>query len=204
MRFMRWSLTGVVLVLVSCGGGSSSSNSEASPTPTVALPIPTDASADGVYEVGDTGPGGGIIVYVDEAGFDNSSGDDTSIGAMCLPLSCHYLEMAPTDLEGTYSWDDAIAAAELYFTPLANDWVLPSLNALNEMCKFAFGDTVNAICNNSGDGLFVNSVGGFSTGTYWSSSDVDFGIAWFWFFSNGNYLDGAKETTFYVRPVRAF
>jgi hypothetical protein len=38
------------------------------------------------YSVGDTGPGGGIIFYVDSAGF-------TSNG-----VTCHYLEVAPSDL----------------------------------------------------------------------------------------------------------
>jgi hypothetical protein len=75
MRTMRWALIGVVAVLVSSAG----------------------AEREVAYNVGDTDPGGGIIVYVDEAGFNNSSGGDTSIGAMCVTGTCHYLEMAPTE-----------------------------------------------------------------------------------------------------------
>ena len=67
MRSMRFVLIGVVAMLVSCSGGSSSTTSEASCTS-------TDAGAQVVYKVGDTGPGCGIIVYVDEAGFDSFSG----------------------------------------------------------------------------------------------------------------------------------
>jgi hypothetical protein len=190
MRTLRWALTGVVLVLVSCGGGSS--------------PTSTDAVAEVVYNVGDTGPGGGIIFYVDEAGFNNSSGDDTSIGAMCLIDTCHYLEMAMTDLEGSYSWDDAIVAAEAFSTPSANDWVLPSFDALNEMCKYAFGDTMNRICNDEGNGTFTNSVGGFSPDLYWSSSEnVDYG-AYVWVFMFGGYTANTKNVMYLVRPVRAF
>ena len=119
---LGWVLVAAVAVLVSCGGGSSSTTSDASSTS-------TDASAQVVYKVGDTGPGGGIIVYVDEAGFDNSSGGDTSIGVMCLTGTCHYLEMAPTVLEGDFAWSDAINAAENYSTAITDDWVLPSKDA---------------------------------------------------------------------------
>ena len=174
--------------------------SSSSPSETVVSDFPSTT-----LMIGDTGPGGGIIVYVDEAGFDNSLKDDKSIGAMCLTGTCHYLEMAPADLEGQFSWDDAIAAAAAFSTPSANDWVLPSKDALNEICKFAFGDTVNAICNDNGAGLpLVNGVGGFSTDYYFSSSEYGDDDAWsqgFYFGDQGNeYKYGAS----YVRPVRAF
>ena len=190
MRSMRWALTGVVLVLASCGGGSS--------------PTSTDAAAEVAYNVGDTGPGGGIIVYVDEAGFDNSFGGDTSIGVMCLTGTCHYLEMAPTVLEGDFAWSDAINAAENYSTAITDDWVLPSKDTLNVMCKYAFGDTVNAICNDAGNGTFTNSAGGFSSDYYWSSSEGDDTIAWYQTFTWGSQNSGSKQYTRYVRPVRAF
>jgi hypothetical protein len=44
------------------------------------------------YKVGDIGPAGGYIFYADAAGF--VVGD----------VTYHYLEAAPTDLEGTYQW----------------------------------------------------------------------------------------------------
>ena len=197
MRSIRFVLIGVVAMLVSCGGESSSTTSEASSTSTV-------AGTEVVYKVGDTGPGGGIIVYIDDAGFDNSSGVDASIGAVCLTGTCHYLEVAPTVLEGDYSWDDAIVAAESFSTPLANDWVLPSKDALNVICKYAFGDTVNVICNESGDSSFVNNVGNFSSDYYWSSSEYDGNTAWYSLFTCGCQDYGDKDYTYYVRPVRAF
>ena len=58
--------------------------------------------------------------------------------------------------------DWAIDASNAFSTPSANDWCLPSKDSLNEMCKYAFGDTVNSICNDSGVGGLLNSVGGFS------------------------------------------
>ena len=58
--------------------------------------------------------------------------------------------------------DWAIDASNAFSTPSANDWWLPSKDPLNEMCKYAFGDTVNSICNDSCVGGLSNSVGGFS------------------------------------------
>ena len=198
MRTLRWVLVAAVAVLVSCGGGSSSTTSEVSPTSTV-------ARTEVVYKVGDTGPGGGIIVYVDEAGFNNSSEDDHSIGEVCMTGTCHYLEMAPADVEGIFSWSDAITAAEKYSTTTANDWVLPSSGALNKMCKYAFKDTVNVSCNENG--LFLNSIGDFSTEYYWSSSEVFGASASIRSFYDGspNLADKFESAIAYrVRPVRAF
>ena len=205
MRSMRWALTGVVLVLASCGGGSSSSNSEVSSTTSEESPTSTVAGTEVVYKVGDTGPGGGIIVYVDIAGFDNSSADDKSIGAMCMTGTCHYLEMAPSDLSAKYSRAEAIVAAEAFSTATANDWLLPSLDALNEMCKYAFSDTVNVICNDNGVGGLLNSVGGLSPVDYLSSSENAYAYAWFQYFFDGSQAFGAsKDNASTVRPVRAF
>ena len=163
----------------------------------------------GRYKVGDTGPGGGIIVYVDVAGFGNSSGDPTSIDAMCFKVACHYLEMAPTDLEGSFAWSDAISPAENYSTATADDWVLPSKDALNEMCKYAFGDTVNSICNDSGVGGLSNSVGGFLDFYYWGADQKIEGndhYALWQSFSDGSqgYSYISDDKTLYVRLVRTF
>ena len=192
MRFMRWALVGVIAVLVSCGGGSD--------------PVSTEAGETTAYEVGDTGPGGGIIFYVDEAGFSNSDSEETSIGSICLVDICNYLEMAPTDLQGQYPWDDAMVAAEEFATQSANDWVLPPRDALNVMCKFALGDTVNDICNNNGAGSLTLGDGGFSPSNYWSSSPMVDDIAWTQDFLDG-VQDGSRkvpEEAYFVRPVRAF
>ena len=196
MRTLRWVLVAAVVALVSCGDGSSLTTSEAPPPP-------TDAGAQVVYRVGDTGPGGGIIFYVDEAGF-NWYPVSTSIGAMCLTGSCHYLEMAPTDLDDGYAWSDAINAAQIYSTATADDWVLPSKDALNEMCKYAFRDTINSICNDNGDSWFFNIGGIFWHGVYRSSSEYDDFAAWSQSFGNGDQYTNLKYLTYSVRPVRAF
>ena len=82
------------------------------------------------------------------------------------------------------------------------DWFLPSKDELNALCKWAFKDTVNAICNNK---AVTPRNGGFARRDYWSSSDHVPAMAWglsFW----GGYglVQEYKTWALYVRPVRAF
>ena len=178
--------------------------SSSSPSETVVSDFPSTSilrSCFGEFCIGDSGPGGGIIVYVDEAGFDNSVEDDKSIGAMCLTGTCHYLEMAPTDLEGQYSWDDAIVAAEAFSMSSANDWVLPSKDALNEMCKYVFG-FLKRQCSEDGG---AQSSRYFREHKYWSSSEFNVtGVSWYQDFHYGNQSGSYMFYGHYVRPVRAF
>jgi len=169
----------------SSGTASKSSSDTASTVYIGNTTVPKTCFGD--YCTGDTGPGGGTIIYVDKAGFGSSDGDDKSIASMCLTGTCHYLEIAPTYLPGQYSWDDAIGAAETYSRPSFNDWVLPSKDALNEWFMFS-PDRSN-----------------FGTNTYWSSTvgRGDGTQAWAQDFSLGSqYL--YKRNALYVRPMRAF
>ena len=196
MRTLRWAIAAVAAVLASCGGGSDSTNSDASPISTGASPISTDASpistdaspiptevspdeanTERVYRLGDTGPGGGIIFYENEAGFEDES---------CLIGKCRYLEMANAIFEDRYIWKDAIIAAENYSTPSADDWVLPSLFALDALEEFV---------DSNFDGFF---------GYYWSSAEFDVSNAFSKDSSYGYELKKNKYDRLYVRPVRAF
>ena len=198
---LRWVLVAAVAVLVSCGGGSSSTTSEASSTSTVTeIEVP--------YKVGDTGPGGGIIVYVDVAGFDNSSGDGTSIGAMCLTGTCHYLEVGSPALREDFSLEEAIIKVEAFSTSSANDWLLPSDGALDvifdwavsldELCEANHWSSPPERCamlrrNNVHDGD-APQFDGLEQAAYWTSGNiVYYGDA----YSLGGY-------TCFALPVRAF
>ena len=198
---LRWVLVAAVAVLVSCGGGSSSTTSEASSTSTVTeIEVP--------YKVGDTGPGGGIIVYVDVAGFDNSSGDGTSIGAMCLTGTCHYLEVGSPALREDFSLEEAIIKVEAFSTSSANDWLLPSDGALDvifdwavsldELCEANHWSSPPERCamlrrNNVHDGD-APQFDGLEQAAYWTSGNIIYyGDA----YSLGGY-------TCFALPVRAF
>ena len=73
------------------------------------------------------------------------------------------------------------------------------------MCKYAFGDTVNAICNEEGYGGLQRSFGDFRNAGYWSSSEGgDYFGMWSQGFGFGVQSLDPKDLLYYVRPVRAF
>ena len=96
--------------------------------------------------------------------------------------------------DGTYA--ASLCAALTNGGAVAGDWYLPSKGELNQ--------------------LYVNKalLGGFATGAYltgiyWSSSEYDFGNAWYQLFSNGiqEWNSGVptnESNLFHVRAVRAF
>jgi hypothetical protein len=160
------------------------------------------------YEIGETGPGGGKIFYISSGGFTMTNNGQT----------CHYLEAAPADITGTFAWASAgytgtlfpgdfgtaigtgrknttLILAENTAAPAAyacknygapNDWFLPSKDELNELYQQK------------------NTVGGFTTTWYWSSSQINNNYAWNQVFNNGNQTNDVKNNTVYVRAIRAF
>jgi hypothetical protein len=98
----------------------------------------------------------------------------------------------------------------------AGQWFIPSMNELNELCKYTRGQTTGdptVACDNTGTlktGI-ANDLGGFTTGDYWSSSeDSAAHAAGRNFYSDPDFRGpsqfiGANKTEAYcVRPVRAF
>ena len=165
------------------------------------------------YEIGDVGPGGGIIFYVSEEGF-------YSYG----PGTAHYLEAAPADMATTLEWESgggpftfigstgtgigsgngntnailnkvptypAALACRNYNGGGLWDWFLPSKDELNELYKQR------------------NLVGGDFGVVYWSSSEGSSYDAWGQNFGGGYYGLGlqnqaGKYNSCSVRAVRAF
>ena len=84
------------------------------------------------------------------------------------------------------------------------DWFLPSKDELNALCKWAYSDTVNAICNRNGSGGSWLENGGFAYGHYWSSTDHSPEMALSQFFKYVIQTNEFKGAHWYVRPVRAF
>ena len=213
------------------------------PTPTVTA-APAAAPAVTYAAVGDTGPGGGIIFYVNTAGF---------VCGPTLAARCNYLEAAPTSglsawTDAPYAWSGntsasigATAQGTAIGTGYANtlaivaqtsggntaskagtdsraylgpnglsDWYLPSLDELNQMCKWAnaVAWTSDAtLCThgtlNAGTGHGLNAAG-FSNTFYWSSSEANASNASLQDFYAGVQINDGKGTTNYPRPIRAF
>jgi hypothetical protein len=165
------------------------------------------------YKVGDTGPGGGIIFFVDR--FNEYSGFT-------------YLEVAPVSTQVQRTWatdvnsnqttavsgadskalgsgyqntldivaqtgNVAASCAAAYCADLVSggqsDWYLPSLAEI----KMVY------------DVLYVNlGVGGFASGLYWSSSEYNSSDSWIQNFMVGVQINYPKTITLYVSPVRKF
>jgi hypothetical protein len=157
------------------------------------------------HDIGDTGPGGGVVFYRSAAAF----GDDW-----------HYLEAAPENISGTKAWGsightstsiagtsgtaigtgkantDAILFADAnapaakacadYNTADKDGWFLPSKDELKEMYKQK------------------SKITGITTNYYWSSSEVRGDVAWGQGFLFGLRDGEYKSVEARVRSVRAF
>jgi hypothetical protein len=94
----------------------------------------------------------------------------------------------------------------------AGQWFIPSMNELNELCKYARGQTTGVLTVKcvAGSGTFKSTanagadLGGFVANYYWSSSEANAVYAWAQIFSLGGPSNVGKTFTYYVRPVRAF
>jgi hypothetical protein len=176
------------------------------------------AGGTSLCKIGVQGPGGGLIFFVDYN--DEYSG-------------LNYLEAAPVSCEVQRLWSSAntaVTAASGWAAQAVGQGqantnairiVFGSDTTLNNAAQYAdaLANGVPGGCVTSKDDWFLGSlgemmlmyanlrqagVGGFSTGYYWSSSEVDDGGAWGQGFGLGDQNGGGKNGPLYVRPVRAF
>jgi hypothetical protein len=177
------------------------------------------ACADGgVCAVGDTGPGGGKVFYVQASG--------TFACGAALSSTCKYLEAAPTS--GTAAWTDAPYAwsgntseaigADAQGTAIGTGYrntqamVTQSSTADRAGTKTRAYRGPNSLSDwylpsqDELNQMYVNrsAIGGFSTDFYLSSSEFVDIYAWGQFFDTGIQFFGNKDYALYVRPVRAF
>jgi hypothetical protein len=91
----------------------------------------------------------------------------------------------------------------------AGQWFIPSMNELNELCKYAKGQTTGVLtvaCTGSGTlktGT-ANDLGGFIGGNYWSSSEFSASSTSRQSFNPIAWGQGGKNFAVAVRPIRAF
>jgi len=182
----------------------------------------SSSSSTQKYKIGDEGPGGGIVFYYSEEGFD-----------VFIPggsvEKCNYLEVSKTEVayakwsrrygevdgtedglgygkmntykicvanKGEKPKNCAAVACKEYYTPQTSkgDWFLPSKDELDLLYK----------------NLGTRILEGATEEWHWSSSqchsDYDYDYAWVWVqrFSDGykDYL--SKKYDFSVRAIRAF
>ena len=175
-----------------------------------------DTTANELCKIGMTGPGGGHVFFVDY---------NDQYASFCATGDCNYLEAAPADATsgawcsdistdlGLAGWDKSAVGAGRTNTATADttctsgavqtavDYIAPSFNgvAKDDWWLGSIGEMMLMYTN-----LRQAGVGGFSAGSYWSSSESDYRHAWDQNFSYGNQSYSNKISTLYVRPVRAF
>ncbi len=186
-------------------------------------PVPPVVSCAS-FAVGDTGPGGGKIFYVDKSrsvgsqcfeaardgwadGADPSAtwgcAGTTILGPFGLGIGTGEVNTT-TIVDGCGTAGIAARLADTYSGGSQTDWFLPSRDELNQLCKYARNQTTTAanqsvVCD--GDG---SRQPGFAADLYWSSSQDNVDLAWPQNFGTGFQGEAGKVFSLSVRPVRAF
>ncbi len=172
-----------------------------------------DEEDDGVYEVGDIGPSGGYVFYVDD--LENP----------LLSEGKTYLEAAPTDLDGTHQWSNITdqeigleAKGTAIGTGYANSLaIIGQVDHTESAASKCLGldidgtigwylpskDELNAMYEN----LHLLNKGDFNPPFYWSSTEHDATFAEFQNFDINNPHGGANiktDSSVRIRCIRAF
>jgi hypothetical protein len=176
----------------------------------------TDTVADELCKIGMTGPGGGLIFFVDY---------NDQYASFCATGDCNYLEASPADATsgawcsntssvlGLTAWSkSAVGTGKSNTTSAdttcssgaiqtATDYTAPLFNgvAKDDWWLGSIGEMMLMYTN-----LRQAGVGDFSSGVYLSSSEFSATSAWGQYFWTGEQGSYSKATTYYVRPVRAF
>jgi hypothetical protein len=184
-----------------------------------------DTVANEVCKVGMTGPGGGFIFFVDyddvylalnylevaPVGWGNGiavnqgglAGETTGTAVndplmkWCSNMSTLFnsnlwsnagVGKGSTNTTSATCTGGAVKAASNYRGMGKSDWFLPSIGEAMLMYE----------------NMRKLGIGGFMLNPYWTSSESGANNAWRQYFNNGDQTNNGKNTTDYVRPVRAF
>jgi hypothetical protein len=151
------------------------------------------------FAIGDTGLAGGIVFYVTDGGLhgleaapaDQSSGAQWGCSGTDLPGADGVdvgtgAQNTADILAGCSTPGIAARIAAAYTLNGYDDWFLPSKDELNELFQER------------------SVVGGFTDGSFWSSSESDSTNAWYLNYVDGSEYSISKAATLRVRAVRAF
>ena len=189
-------------------------------TATVTLTRTTCDGTTFTCQVGDTGPGGGMVFYVTSGTFTQQG----ATGDMCT-TNCKYLEAAPSswfssgDPTRSYSTgaNQLISAGSIDFNigygyqnsllTVAQSGNVAETSAAVQARAYTGGtktdwflpsvDELNQLY------LVKASVGGFVADRYWSSTQLTWN-GYYQHFGSGSKSSSDKYNFYYVRPVRAF
>jgi len=179
------------------------------------------------YQIGDTGPGGGIIFFVDytnqyptvdylEAaprGWGNGitvnqgflTGETTgtpTVDPQMTWCSSHF------DLLGMDGWNASAVGAGVTNTAIANKTC--SGGAVQAVADYSGGSKTDWFLPSVGEAMLMYTnlrqmgLGGFVNDNYWTSSEHDEEKAWAQRTNYGNQNEVDKRNHLFVRPVRSF
>ena len=193
-------------------------------------PVATGTNCVGTkctYKIGDTGPGGGLIFFVDyndqyaglnyleaaPVGWGNgitvnqgSLTGETTGSSTVDPLMKWCSDTS--SLLGLNAWTNQAVGAGASNTSTADTTCAGG--AIQAVSDYAGGSQSDWFLPSVGEvmAMYTNlrqvGVGGFADDRYWSSSEYSAGSAWFQFFNYGYLNATGKAATTYVRPVRSF
>ena len=159
--------------------------------------VPTWTQGAGAchFAIGDAGPAGGIVFHVTDGGLhglEAAAVDQVSTEWGCYGTTISGAngtavgtgEQNTADIIAGCSETTAASVASAY----GPDWYLPSKDELNLLYVQKVADIV----------------GGFASGSYWSSSQYGSHHAWVQLFDGGNQEGTFKDVTYRVRAVRSF
>lgn len=163
------------------------------------LPFATDRSSSGTLPPLESNPSAAIL-RVGGAGFFFN--DASFLSPLSTSTTMRHVLVSTSEIANTAA-DTAASLARAY-TQNRSDWFLPSRLELNELCKYARGQSMgqwsDTECTNSGSLL-----PGFSSGVYWSSTEFSASAVDTYDFSASatKYANSAKSSSGAVRPIRA-
>ena len=199
--------------------------------PGVSAPVVTGTNCVGTkcdYKIGDTGPGGGIIFFVDyndlyaglnyleaapvgwgngitvnEGGLTGETTGSSTVDPLMKWCS------STSSLLGLNAWSNSAVGAGASNTSTADTTCTGG--AIQAASDYAGGSKSDWFLPSVGEAMLMytnlrqQGVGGFASDYYWSSSEYDATSAWIQLFYGGpQFSDYGKASTLYVRPVRAF
>ncbi len=171
----------------------------------------TCATGGGAFDtcvVGDTGPGGGKVFYVnptDALGSNYMEAPPNTWNGGSADPAIEWCNDTETLIGGTFG--TAIGAGAANTTLMVGVCTSGAANSVRAYSAAgAPAGSWSLPSKDELDQLYINrvTVGGFAADGYWSSSQVDADRAWVQAFDDGFQLEDNKFNTSLVRPVRAF
>lgn len=165
----------------------------------VVVPLGGSQHAETTYEVGDTGPAGGVVFWI--------SSDKH-----------HGLESASSDQSSGIRWNSGV---NFVTNAVRNGFNAGQYNTERIINIHGAGDYAAQLCANNRAGgygdwylpseeelyllyLKKNIVGGFANAIYWSSTERYGDQVWATDFGNGDFVASLKGSTYRVRSIRSF